>query len=264
MPIQCDIELRPVDQSAFHDLDYQVTGLAFTAHNTLGNFLKENAYKRKMVQLMNKNGIEVHTESRIRVWHGTFSKHYFCDMLANRSVLYELKASASPAKNHQGQLLHYLFLTGLRYGKLFNFRSGSVDSYFVSTNYTEDERRDLKWNTADWHENEHSTKLAGFLRALLLDWGIGLNINLYQEALVHLLQGSLAERDIPVEENHLLLSTERWPVLQDSGLFHLSTIRNQPAFYERNLLKFLSLTPYRHLYWTNINKRNVQCKTLSL
>lgn len=264
MPVHFDVELTPVDQTKFHNLDYRVTGMAFKTQNLLGNFLKEEAYKRKMAQLIAEEGIEVHTETRINVWHGSFSRHCFCDMLANRSVLYELKASSSPAKNHQGQLLHYLFLTGLRYGKIINFRPKSVDAYFVSTNYSENERRDLQWNTADWAENDQSLRLLEVITALLHDWGIGLHLNLYEDALIHLLQGSLTKKEITIEEGHLVLSSEKWPVLKNTGIFHLSTIRKESILYEHNLLKFLHLTPYTKLYWININKRNIHCKTLSL
>jgi GxxExxY protein len=263
MPIKCDIELTPVNQTGFHDLDYRITGLAFKAQNLLGNFLKEDAYKRKMAQLMVAEGIDVHTEARMTVTHGSFAKHYFCDMVANRSVLYELKASSSPAKNHQEQLLHYLFLSGLCYGKIFNFGAKSVDTYYVSTNYSEDERRDIQWKTADWLESEQSLKLLEVLRSLLHDWGIGLHLNLYEEALIHLLQGLLTKDDIIIQQDQLVLSSERWPVLGNTGLFHLSTIRKESSSYEKNLLKFLNLTPYTKLYWVNINKRDIHCKTLT-
>lgn len=264
MPIHCDTKLSPVDQKGFHALDYRITGLAFKAQNSLGNFLKEDAYKRKMAQLMAAEGIEVHTETRMTVSHGSFSKRYFCDMLANDSVLYELKASSSPAKNHQEQVLHYLFLTGLKYGKIFNFRAPSVDSYFVSTNYSENERRDLKWNTSGWLENPQSLKLLEVLSALLHDWGIGLHLSLYEEALIHLLEGILTMNEILIEQNKLVLSSEKWPVLQNTGLFHLSTIRKESLSYEKNLLKFLHLTPFTKLYWININKRDIHCKTLTV
>jgi len=263
MPIECDVECMAVDQDEFRELDYRVTGLAFRCQNELGNLLKEEAYKREVTRKLLQAGIPALNEVKIRVSHGSFSRKYFCDLLVEGKILYELKSVQSITGIHQEQLLHYLFLTGIRHGKIINFRSPSVEGYFVSTHYTETERRHVTWDCSGWNAPEGDTEILHTFRDLIQDWGIGLHLNLYEDAIVHLLNGKLTRSEIGVANQEGLLSVETWPVYGKSHIFHLSSVTENPAAHEASLRKFLSLTSLPHLHWINIHHRHITCKTLS-
>ena len=48
MPVECNIEIEPVDQEDFHALDKVVMGHAFDVHNTLGRFCDERIYQDEL------------------------------------------------------------------------------------------------------------------------------------------------------------------------------------------------------------------------
>ena len=52
---------------------------------------------------------------------------YYADLLANRSVICELKSAKVLTSAHEAQLLHYLKATGIKVGLLLNFGPERVD-----------------------------------------------------------------------------------------------------------------------------------------
>lgn len=92
---------------------------------------------------------------------------------------------------HRSQLMNYLLLIGLLYGKLVNLRAERITHEFVIVFQTYKERTSFKIDDGNWRP------LPGFgkdERNLMVDaisdWGTGLDQGLYKDALVHFLGGS--------------------------------------------------------------------------
>lgn len=90
MPIETDIPLHPVSQNEFGKVAYEVVGHAFAIQKQLGNLFRESAYRDSLEQVI---GSRAHSEMRIRLTHGEFTKDYFIDMVVDSSCPFELKVA---------------------------------------------------------------------------------------------------------------------------------------------------------------------------
>ena len=266
MPIECQIAIAPAAQERFHEMDRMVMRHVFDIHNTLGRLFDERIYQDELAQRCRADGLEVHREVELRVSYLDFSKPYFLDMLAGRGAIYELKAVESLAGSHQQQLINYLLLAGINHGKLVNFRPGSVESRFVSTQLVQSARRDLRVSDGGWHgRDEASRRLREILCALLAEWGGFLELAMYREALLHFLEGPDAGF-LPVE----IMVGERIAGLQNMCLLDACTAWHLSGFgqqrlraHQAHLVHLLRHTRLRRIPWINLDQQTLAFKTLT-
>jgi hypothetical protein len=203
-------------------------------------------------------------EVSIRVTHQSFSKTYYIDLLIEQGSIYELKATSSISPAHESQLLNYLLLSGLQHGKIINFRGQSVESRFVSTSLINKDRHEFKIRTRDWIANsEHCEKIPQIIEALLNDWGTHLDIHLYREALLHLI-----DRDhsllTPLElfNGTNPLGQQNEYLLNETTGLHLSSLRTGFSAYKAHLLRFLKHTNLKTIQWINFGAKQITCSSI--
>jgi len=264
MPI---LPKHPVEKSSeqeFHKLDYAIMRIAFDVHNQLGRFYDEKIYKNKLLDACQKNGIEAEAEFEVELKHKDFSKSFFVDLLMNRRSVYELKTIKAIQEPQRIQTLDYLFMTDTNHGKIINFRPPSVEHEFVSTSLNNQNRHAFKICEADW--SDHSEKAAQMrilLADLLDDWGAFLNTATYQEAICHFLGGGTnIVQPIEIRSGNTLLGHQKTPILSKTETFCLTSIPKDLLTYKMHLLRFLSHTQLKFLYWINFNRFEVQFTTL--
>ena len=111
-------------------------------------------------------------------------------ILLNNGVIYELKTVKTLDDSHKQQLINYLLLTGIKHGKLLNLKSSSVEYEYVSTTLTKNDRYNYN---IDFKEFIIKTDKCAYLKKILIelleDWGMYLDINLYNQALMFFLGG---------------------------------------------------------------------------
>jgi hypothetical protein len=161
-------------------------------------------------------------------------------------------------------LLNYIFLLGLRRGKLLNFRPSKVQGRIVATSLTPDERRRITPFTERWKELSPACEtLRRTLCDLLHDWGAFLDITLYQEALLHFLGGaSQIEKSIPLARGNLELGTQRLLVYSPGLAFRLTAFTETQDFAEPHLRRLLALTGLKAFQWINLNHARIEFTTL--
>ena len=120
MPIECDLHPRSFTRAQYHHLDYRVMAVAFDIHRRLGRLHDERIYQRELAHRLNACGINARLEIPIHVSFASFEKTVFMDLVVDDTIIYELKAVESIHNQHRNQTLNYLFLAGLKYGKLVN------------------------------------------------------------------------------------------------------------------------------------------------
>jgi GxxExxY protein len=265
MPIEIKRNIKRIDEQAFYEIDYQVTGLAFPIHNEFGRLWNEAVYRNELANRCRKAGMaNVEIEVPILVWHKDFFKEYSIDLLVEDSIVYELKTVAKLTPDHDKQALNYLFLLGLQNGKLINFRPPSVEKRFVSTTVLPKDRYDLAFDDKHWHEvDEDSAKLKALVIELLLDWGAFLETNLFFEAICHFRGGEdQVVKDIDVINKGANLGKQKYPLLNQHTAFQLTAITKGIDNFEEHLNRFIRLTKFNVIQWINFNHRVVSFNTI--
>ncbi len=186
MPIHCPIATQRITQDEFKHLASEVMHHVFGIHNEFGRFFDEQIYKKELANRMKNVALEL----VVTVTHGTFSKAYHVDALVNSSGLFEFKAAETIHPRHRGQTLNYLLLLDLGDGKVVNVRPESVGHEFVNC-----PKRLVDLRNPAICEQRWDARVAGAdmfrdqLLPLVADWGAGLEIGLYEEAVTHFLGG---------------------------------------------------------------------------
>ena len=231
----------------------------------MGTFCDEIIYQKVLALKCNEALIKAQREVEILVTYEDFSKTYKIDLLLNSGVVYELKTVKTLNAAHRQQLINYLLLTGLKHGKLLNFRSSSVACEYVSTSLTPNDRYNYTVDSSLFSES--TTKCATLkntVYALLREWGAYLDFRLYNEALVHLLGGSenvVFPVDILFETR--VVGRQQMQLLDNQTAFHLSSIGKAQARYERSIHRLIKHTGIKSVQWVNFNRENIVLKTLN-
>ena len=264
MSISCSIEPATISRDEYHRLDYAIMGLILAARNDLGRLCDEKIYQAEIMNRCEDAGFHVEKEVRIRVAYEDFVKTYRLDLVIGNRIIYELKTAEALTPRHEQQTLNYLFLSGLRKGKLVNLRPATIQRRFVTTEVTADERYQVEFDDAGWsHLGEDSGWLKEQVRALLDDWGSFLDIQLFTDAICFFRGGEDAYlRPVKLTNRGRVLGVQNIPLLTPDIGVDFSAIENPQPHYEGHLRRLLARTPLRAIHWINIYRRNVLMKTL--
>src|SRR5216117_4146746 len=141
MPIHCPLSIRTLSADEFEQRDYRVMGHSYACQNQLGRLCDECVYEADLkARLLGEGFREVHTQVPVTVTHGSFSKTYHLDLIAD-DALYELKTKTALTGEDDAQLIHYILLLGIQRGKLLNFRTAKVQGRIQATGLTQETRR---------------------------------------------------------------------------------------------------------------------------
>lgn len=264
MPIEHDFPVTGLSQDEFHAIDRVVMHHAFDIQNELGRFYDEEIYHNELAFRLKEQGLSVVSEGMIKVRHQDFTKHYYLDVLVGPGALYELKAVDALAGVHEKKLLHYLFLLGLHHGKLINFSSSSVTSRFVSTQMTNANRRHFRLVDPLFERIGSDDKLIfEILQALLADWGVCLDISLYEDALVHFLGGAEKRiRPLDISFGGRFIGSQQACLLKEDASLHVSAISKNSTGYQKYLERLFCHTCLKRILWVNFNRNEVELITL--
>jgi len=254
------MEFRRPSRERFYEVDHLVTGMAFEVHNEFGRLFDEHVYQHELARRCNNAGLDALAEVRLAAVHESFRKEYFVDLVVDGGVVLEIKAKEALAPKDTAQTLHYLFMADLPHGALLNFRPARVAHEFVSTTLTTDQRRRYEVDDRQWAPQ--SAEVDGVkerLLALLDDWGTGLQLGLYRDALVHFAGGSeTVERRIDVRDG----GRQRVRLIDEDVCLSVTGTTNPEAF-AGHLRRFLQHTSLRSIAWINLLRSKVTFTTLN-
>lgn len=265
MPIHCPLTIKNLSSQEFETLDYRVMGHAYASHNDLGRLCDECAYQADMKARLLADGFQsVFSEIPVTVTHGDFSKKYFIDLIADHG-LYELKADSQLVSEHEKQLLNYMFLLGIQRAKLLNFRASRVQGKIIATSLDQEARRRFQILTDRWKGlTPACSTLRERLCDLLRDWGAFLEINLYQEALIHFLGGKAAiEQPVSLIRNGIALAEQKMFVCAPGIAFRMTAVTEDQQHVESHLRRLLNHTNLRAIQWINLNHARIEFTTIN-
>jgi GxxExxY protein len=261
MPITCPILFAPLSTDDFSKLDYSVMASAFATHKELGRLADEVIYHGEFAARLSETGFRISREVPVTVSFGSFSKVYLLDLVIDDKAVYELKAVARLTSEHVAQLLNYLYPVDSERGKLVNFRPASVETKFVNAPLSRQHRQSFAVNEIDWNG-------PGVFRDLLIDllrdWGIGLELLLYHQAMVNLLGGD--ERVsivLPMTRNGIPLGKQRFFLSDPQSAFRLTAFSGDFGHYKSHLERRLRHSPLSFIHWINIDLETVTFLTIT-
>lgn len=261
MPVYCPINLLRLTTEDFAELDYAVMAQAFEFHRQLGRLADESIYQAHFAAQLDSAGLNPMREMPVTVSHRTFNKTYFLDLVINFTAVYELKAVRRLSDEHEVQLINYLMLVNSSRGKLVNFHTDSVQSRFVNAPFTMDERRDFQVDDRGW-KGDNITR--SWIVDMLRDWGTGLELPLYHQAIVHLLGGDASVTHLlPLRHEGIELGNQRFQLMEDGNAFRITAFTSPTHAYEAQIKKLLHLSSLKAMHWINLAHHQVTFMTVS-
>jgi GxxExxY protein len=258
VPISLRVPVRRISQDEFGELSYEVMRHVFLIHNEIGRFFDERIYRLELANRISS----VRLEEPIKVSFESFHKEYFIDVLVQESAPFEFKAVDALVPRHRAQLINYLLLCDLSHGKLVNVRPEEVKHEFVNSQWRRHDRCAFTVENERWNANiPGSHRLEELLVPLLRDWGAGLEIALYEEAVVHF----FAEPDD--SKTGVIISgreVSRQPVrLIAPGIaFKITAFDKSLDAFERHARRFLDHTTLHAVAWVNVTMKTVTFTSL--
>jgi GxxExxY protein len=261
MPITTRIPIRRSSQADFGDIAYAVMEHVFAIHNEIGRFFDEKIFKLELAQRLP----DVRLEEPVEVTFGAFRKTYFLDVLVAAGGLFEFKAIETLVARHRAQLLNYLLLCDLTHGKLINVPTESVQHEFVNTLWRAADRRQFAVDVARWDPTiPAAVALHDYLTAFLRDIGVGLEVPLYEEALVHYFGGpERVQVDVPVSIGGRQVGRQPMRLIAPAVALKITDFDRSLDEFETHARRLLAHVDLRAIAWVNINMKQVTFTTLT-
>jgi GxxExxY protein len=260
MPIEIQADIQRPTSDEFTALAYEVMACAFEVHNEIGRFCDEKIYKRLVAKRF--EGIEL--EVPVNVTFEDFRKQYFLDMLVRNQAVFEWKAVERLAPQHRGQLLNYLLLCDLPKGKLVNVRPELIEHEFVNTTLRPNDRRSFQVDSQYFRTlNDSDDTWRQFLTAALRDWGVGLDLHLYEAAIAHVFGGEEAVlSNIAILVNGVEIGQQNARLTSSGAALKVTALYENEILFEQHARRFLEHTTLPAIHWVNITRHCVCFKTL--
>ena len=262
MPILVDAETRRMSQNEFGAVAYQVMRRVFDVHNQLGRFFNESIYQKAVADGLSG----ARTEVKVEAVFEDFRKQYFIDLLVDGGAAFEFKAVEKLTGRHRAQLLNYLLLAELSHGKLINVRPELVEHEFVNTSLTREVRAEFATDDSEWREMPAVRgSVKEYLLAVMRDWGTGLEIPLYTDALTHFLGGeATVQQEVAILLEGRQVGRQKIRLLTPDATFQLTQIADKKGLdrFETHARLFLNHTGLNILQWINISLHQVTFRTI--
>ncbi|GDY19729.1 hypothetical protein LBMAG56_10740 [Verrucomicrobiota bacterium] len=249
-----------MSQEEFGTLAFEVMRRVFEIRQEFGRFFEEKIYKRELARRLPGVALEVPVD----VIFQSFSKRYFLDAVYQESALFEFKMAEAIVARHRAQTLHYLFVGGLGHAKLVNLRPEVVEHEFVNTTLRPEDRLRFsiqidRWNAAV----PGAQRVEEVLVALLRDFGVGLELSLYEEAITHFLGGEAdVLQEVEIVSAGTSLGHQRLRLCAPSVAFKLTALPDHLEVFEDQARRLLQHTRLDALLWINLTLERVTFTTI--
>lgn len=260
MPIVPPTGLRRLDDEEFGRAAYRAMEVVFQVHNEFGRLFDERIYHSEIARRLDG----ARTQVPVEVVCESFRKVYYLDLLYADGAVFELKAVDRLTERHRAQLLNYLLMLDLPHGKLVNVRTELVEHEFVNAPWRREERVRFEVDDAGWVEAKGcAIDLKKLLVGILRDWGLGLEIPLYEEAVTHFMGGeSNVLRPVEVLVGQSKVGTQTCRLIAPDTAFKITSLPSGAEHYLEHLRRLLAHTPLKQIQWINLGRKVVTFRTL--
>ena len=107
----------------YPDECYAIRGAIYEVYRELGNGFREEVYQQCLEREFASRSIPFDAKKELRIFYKgePIEKTYIPDFHCYGKIIVEIKAVETLTKEHRGQLMNYLRLTGSKLGLLVNF-----------------------------------------------------------------------------------------------------------------------------------------------
>lgn len=250
MPIICQHPLRRLNQDQFGAIAYEIVGCAFEIHTAMGRFFDEHVYRNEIFLRFEDRAVR---EFEVRLAHGDYQKILRIDLLIDGTAVFEFKSVSKLGEQQRGQLIQYLMLTDLPHGKLLNFRPDQLEHEFINCSVRTAERhRYCESRLESFADSASGRAFETHVFDLFADWGTGLDVHLYEEAIACQYGGLVAvEKEINVRRNGHRIGSHRVRLIDPTTAYKITAIREETKKYESHLTRLLMHTDLERILWVN-------------
>ncbi len=255
MPIIVKTPIRRLTQREFGDIAYEVMGVVYRLQDEFGRFFAERVYKQALLASLP----DVQAEVPIDLVWGSFKSIRFLDILVGGGAAFEFKSVGKLTTAHHAQLLNYLMLLDLAHGKLINLRTPRVEEEFVNTSFRHIDRVHFQMDDSRFQTKDPAACLfRDSLLDLLKDWGTGLELALYFEAMTHVFGGAtVVEQEVGVIWNGRTIAQQPLRLVSPEVAFHLTAMENTSKEFESQAQRLLEHTQLNAYLWANVSRKKV-------
>ncbi len=260
MPIFPSMQVSQLSQEEFNAISFHVMEQVFAIHNEFGRFFGEQVYKQELAARLP----DVRLEVAIDLVHDCFKKTLFADAIIGSGGLFEFKTVEALNAKHRAQCIQYLKLLGLSHAKLVNLRSEKVQHEFVNCHASLGELRDPQIQEVEWDSHEFGAcAFQESLVALSRDWGCGLMVTLYEEALMHLLRiEHLGPTRVPVYGMKGTIATQPMRLAAPNVAFKITAFPKQNSKFISHASRLIQHTPLTAILWANFEFNRITFTTI--
>ena len=109
-------------EAKYRELTYKIVGVYYEVYNEIGHGFLESVYQKSLGLALQSAGLNALWPIAIPVtFRGQQVGQFEADMLVEKCVLLELKATRTLDRSHEAQLRNYLRATDIECGLLLNF-----------------------------------------------------------------------------------------------------------------------------------------------
>ena len=262
MPVSFPFKIARLSRDEFVARDELVMRCAYASQNRLGRLCDERVYENDLAARLRAEGMKsVLTQVPITVTHGSFTKEYRLDLVADGAV-YELKTVLHLAGDHDAQVLNYALLLDILCIKLLNFRNAKVEGKLRLAPVARDRRDAFQIDDSRWKPiSPRCPALKRILSEVLTDLGSFLEARLYGEMLASLVPTS--EARLTVTRDGIELGTHPVQLLDEHVAFCVTGLTTSMDQHRSHLSKLLECLPLQCLQWINFNHATVSLVTLT-
>src|SRR5262245_56478065 len=110
------------DELLHKEITDQILKAFYKVYNTLGYGFLERVYESALAIELRQMGLQVERQVTLKVYYGQYLiGEYFADLVVEKKVILELKATETLVQANVNQLQNYLKATVIEVGMLLNF-----------------------------------------------------------------------------------------------------------------------------------------------
>ena len=264
MPISTSVPINHIDKAAFHRIDEMVTVLALDIQRDSKRMIDGNLYQTELADRIQQAGHAVERNVRVTASFDDYHKEYRIDLIVAGNVVVKAKTAIRLTRQHKAQLTNSVFLTNANHGTLLNFGAENLEHHSISTSRNESSRKKITCTSMDWKILTPTCRIFhDALCRVLCDWGSGLDVAVYRDAVLHFLgRNETMARDVEMTPDQRPMGRRKMHLLTKDLAFAITDSGAPLTHLVERHRQLLQETKLKALQLANLNGQHLSLHTI--